>query len=272
MGLGFLRRRTLGVRWLAQVVATVIIAATASRRTSSRTIGGPFVEGTLMTYGPAPASGPKAKAVVEKFRAKNFRASPTRSNAPYARVAKRPSIRPRTAAETLLRSRRRSPRKPIKSRAHFPDRGSSGSTYELTEGRYQNAARSYVMYVWKKDTGGKVTYFEYRSVDMKTRYCSLALSARNPPSPSSSRTDISISQFELCEDAEQDWPVRVSTRSAPSSFRHRAIGANRNQEGRERPSLASSAMRNGTPSRAEIRPRGALCPLGHLRLGGPQPP
>src|SRR4029077_10059700 len=36
------------------------------------TIGGPGVEGTLMTYGPDPRKRPEAKAIVEKFRAKNF--------------------------------------------------------------------------------------------------------------------------------------------------------------------------------------------------------
>src|SRR5438105_5249775 len=35
-------------------------------------IGGPGVEGTLMTYGPDPRKRPEAKAVVDKFRAKNF--------------------------------------------------------------------------------------------------------------------------------------------------------------------------------------------------------
>ena len=36
------------------------------------TIGGPGVEGTLMTYGPDPRRRVEAKPVVEKFRAKNF--------------------------------------------------------------------------------------------------------------------------------------------------------------------------------------------------------
>src|SRR6266550_3064942 len=36
------------------------------------TIGGPGVEGTLMTYGPDPRKRPEAKTVVDKFRAKNF--------------------------------------------------------------------------------------------------------------------------------------------------------------------------------------------------------
>src|SRR5215813_6574399 len=36
------------------------------------TIGGPGVEGTLMTYGPDPRKRPEAKAIVQKFRAKNF--------------------------------------------------------------------------------------------------------------------------------------------------------------------------------------------------------
>src|SRR6267154_2756642 len=35
-------------------------------------IGGPGVEGTLMTYGPDPRNRPEAKAVVEKFRANKF--------------------------------------------------------------------------------------------------------------------------------------------------------------------------------------------------------
>ena len=35
-------------------------------------IAGPGAEGTLMTYGPDPRKRPEAKAVVEKFRAKNF--------------------------------------------------------------------------------------------------------------------------------------------------------------------------------------------------------
>src|SRR5262249_38029762 len=36
------------------------------------TIGRPGVEGTLMTFGPDPRKRPEAKAIVEKFRAKNF--------------------------------------------------------------------------------------------------------------------------------------------------------------------------------------------------------
>src|SRR5258708_31453817 len=35
-------------------------------------IGGPVVEGPLMTYGPDPRNRPEAKAVVEKFRADKF--------------------------------------------------------------------------------------------------------------------------------------------------------------------------------------------------------
>src|SRR5579863_2970574 len=35
-------------------------------------VGGPGVEGTLMTYGPDPRNKPEAKAVVEEFRAKKF--------------------------------------------------------------------------------------------------------------------------------------------------------------------------------------------------------
>ena len=35
-------------------------------------IGGPGVEGTLMTFGPDPRKKPTAAAVVEEFKAKNF--------------------------------------------------------------------------------------------------------------------------------------------------------------------------------------------------------
>lgn len=38
----------------------------------SASIGGPGVEGTLMTFPPDPRNRPEAKAIVERFRAKKF--------------------------------------------------------------------------------------------------------------------------------------------------------------------------------------------------------
>jgi hypothetical protein len=58
------------------------------------TVGGPGVEGTLMTYGPDPRNKPEAKAVVAEFRAKKFEPNPTRSTAmPACRSSSRPRKR-----------------------------------------------------------------------------------------------------------------------------------------------------------------------------------
>src|SRR3954447_12243465 len=55
-----------------QGVMAVLMGGDGITSDEFATIGGPGVEGTLMTYGPDPRKRPEAKAIVEKFRAKNF--------------------------------------------------------------------------------------------------------------------------------------------------------------------------------------------------------
>ena len=114
------------------------------------TIGGPGVEGTLMTYGPDPRKRPEAQAIVQKFRAKNFEPeSYTLYSYAAVQIIKQAaeaanSLEPRKVAET------------IKSGRTFPtvigdlSFDSKGDITRL----------DYVMYVWKKDATGKITYAE----------------------------------------------------------------------------------------------------------------
>jgi branched-chain amino acid transport system substrate-binding protein len=114
------------------------------------TIGGPGVEGTLMTYGPDPRKRPEAKAVVEKFRAKNFEPeSYTLYSYAAVEVIKQAadaanSIDPKKVAETIKSGRTF---KTVIGDLSFDKKG------DITR-------LDYVMYVWKKDASGKITYVE----------------------------------------------------------------------------------------------------------------
>ena len=114
------------------------------------TIGGPGVEGTLMTYGPDPRKRPEAKAVVEKFRAKNFEPE---SYTLYSYAAVQVIALAAQAANSV------EPKK-------VADEMRSGRKFstvigDLSFDKKGDVARlDYVMYVWKKDTSGKITYVE----------------------------------------------------------------------------------------------------------------
>jgi len=114
------------------------------------TIGGPGVEGTLMTYGPDPRKRPEAKAVVEKFRAKNFEPesytlysyASVQAIALAAQAAN--SVEPKKVADEMRSGRK-----------------FSTVIGDLSFDKKGDVARlDYVMYVWKKDTSGKITYVE----------------------------------------------------------------------------------------------------------------
>ena len=133
-----------------QGVATVIMSGDGITSDEFATIGGPGVEGTLMTYGPDPRKRAEAKAVVEKFRAKNFEPeSYTLYSYAAVQIIKQAaeaanSLDPKKISET------------IKSGRKF-----STVIGELSYDQKCDITRlDYVMYVWKKDTGGKVTYVE----------------------------------------------------------------------------------------------------------------
>jgi branched-chain amino acid transport system substrate-binding protein len=113
-------------------------------------IGGPGVEGTLMTYGPDPRKRPEAKPIVEKFRAKNFEPEAyTLYSYAAVQIIKQAaeeakSLDPKKVAEVMH----------------------SGRTFSTVIGDISYDKKGdvtrldYVMYVWKKDPSGKITYAE----------------------------------------------------------------------------------------------------------------
>lgn len=113
-------------------------------------IGGPAVEGTLMTFGPDPRKNPAASAAVEKFRAAGFEpeaytlyayasiqviaagATKAGSNDPEAVAT---ALKGGDAVETVI------------GNLSFDDKG-------------DRTDADYTMYVWKPDSAGKITYTE----------------------------------------------------------------------------------------------------------------
>ncbi len=113
-------------------------------------VGGPGVEGTLMTYGPDPRNKPEAKKVVEEFRAKKFEPEAyTLYSYAGVQVIKQAaeaakSLDPKKVAEKMHSGMKF---KTVLGELSFDKKG------DITK-------LDYVMYIWKKDAGGKVTYVE----------------------------------------------------------------------------------------------------------------
>jgi branched-chain amino acid transport system substrate-binding protein len=114
------------------------------------TVGGPGVVGTLMTYGPDPRNRPEAKAVVEEFRKKGFEPE---AYTLYSYAGVQIIKQAAEAAKSL------DPKK-VAEKMH------SGMTFQTVLGPYSYDKKGditkldYVMYIWKKDPSGKITYVE----------------------------------------------------------------------------------------------------------------
>jgi len=113
-------------------------------------IGGPGVEGTLMTYGPDARNNAAAKDVVAKFRAKKFEPEAyTLYSYAAVQVIKQAaeqakSLDPKKVSET------------IKSGKAFKT-----VIGDLSYNKKGDVTRlDYVMYVWKKNAEGKITYVQ----------------------------------------------------------------------------------------------------------------
>ena len=113
-------------------------------------VGGPGVEGTLMTYGPDPRNKPEAKAVVAEFRAKKFEPEAyTLYSYAGVQIIKH-------AAEAAKSA---DPKK-------VADMMHSGMSFKTVLGDIAYDKKGditkldYVMYIWKKDSSGKITYVE----------------------------------------------------------------------------------------------------------------
>jgi branched-chain amino acid transport system substrate-binding protein len=113
-------------------------------------VGGPGVEGTLMTYGPDPRNKPEAKKVVEEFRAKKFEPE---AYTLYSYAGVQVIKQAAEAAKSL------DPKK-VAEKMH------SGMHFNTVLGdlafdkKGDITKLDYVMYIWKKDPSGKINYVE----------------------------------------------------------------------------------------------------------------
>jgi len=113
-------------------------------------IGGPGVEGTLMTFGPDPRKHPEAKAVVAKFEAKKFNPE---AYTLYSYAALEVIAQAATAIKSL---------DPKKVAAEVR----TGKPYKTVIGELKYDKKGditrpdYVIYTWKKGAGGKITYVQ----------------------------------------------------------------------------------------------------------------
>jgi branched-chain amino acid transport system substrate-binding protein len=113
-------------------------------------VGGPGVVGTLMTYGPDPRNKPEAKAVVEEFRAKKFEPEAyTLYSYAGVQIIKQAaeaanSVDPKKVADKMHSGM---PFKTVLGDLAYDKKG------DITK-------LDYVMYIWKKDPSGKITYVE----------------------------------------------------------------------------------------------------------------
>ncbi|KQZ00334.1 amino acid ABC transporter substrate-binding protein [Pseudolabrys sp. Root1462] len=113
-------------------------------------VGGPGVEGTLMTFPPDPRNNPAAKAVVAKFRAAKFEPEAYTLYS-YAAV--------QVMAEAAKAAKSNDPKK-VAEKMH------SGMKFDTVIGPLSYDKKGditrldYTMYIWKKDASGKITYVE----------------------------------------------------------------------------------------------------------------
>jgi len=118
-------------------------------------VGGPGVEGTLMTYGPDPRNNPAAKDAVAKFRAKKFEPE---AYTLYSYAGVQIIKQAAEAAKSL------DPKK-VAEKMH------SGMKFKTVLGDISYDKKGdltkldYVVYIWKKDASGKVTYVECPNSD-----------------------------------------------------------------------------------------------------------
>ena len=133
-----------------QGVTATLMAADGITDDDFAAVAGPAAEGTLMTYAPDPRKRPEAAAVVAKFRERNFE---PHAYTLYAYAAVEIIKQAAEDAKTL------DPRKV----AMVMRSGRKFSTVigNITFDLKGDVTRpDYVMYVWKKNASGKITYTE----------------------------------------------------------------------------------------------------------------
>jgi branched-chain amino acid transport system substrate-binding protein len=112
-------------------------------------IAGPGVEGTLMTFAPDPQKKPEAAEVVKKFLAKNFKPE---AYTLYSYAAMQ------VIAQSAAKAKSNDPKK-VAAAMH-------GGSFKTVIGNFSldkkgdRTDADYVMYVWKKQPDGKITYVQ----------------------------------------------------------------------------------------------------------------
>jgi branched-chain amino acid transport system substrate-binding protein len=133
-----------------QGVTAVVMGGDGIASDEFASIGGPGIEGTLMTFGPDPRRRAEAKEVVEKFRKKNFEPE---AYTLYSYASLQVLKQAAEAAKSLDPKR-------------VADELKKGAVYKTVIGdlafdkKGDITRLDYVMYVWKKDGSGKITYHE----------------------------------------------------------------------------------------------------------------
>jgi branched-chain amino acid transport system substrate-binding protein len=113
-------------------------------------LGGPGTEGTLMTFGPDPQKRPEAQAVIAKFAARNFKPE---AYTLYSYAAVQVVAEAAKAINSL---------DPVKVAEELH----TGKTYKTVIGDLSFDAKGdvtridYVMYTWKKQPDGSITYVQ----------------------------------------------------------------------------------------------------------------
>ena len=136
-----------------QGMKTVMVSGDGITDNEFAQIGGPGVEGTLMSFGPDPRNNPAAKEVVAEFKAKNFDPEAYTLYS-YAAVQilkqaaeKAKSLDPKKVAEVMH----------------------SGMTFNTVIGpiaydkKGDRTTVDYVWYTWEKGPDGKITYQQNKS-------------------------------------------------------------------------------------------------------------
>jgi len=136
-----------------QGMKTVMISGDGITDNEFSQIGGPGVEGTLMSFGPDPRNNPSAKEAVAEFKAKNFDPEAYTLYS-YAAVQilkqaaeKAKSLDPKKVAEAMH----------------------SGMTFHTVIGdiaydkKGDRTSVDYVWYTWEKGPDGKITYVQNKS-------------------------------------------------------------------------------------------------------------
>ena len=131
-----------------QGMKTVMISGDGITDAEFASIGGPGVEGTLMSFGPDPRNNPAAKDVVAKFRAKGFEPEAYTLYS-YAGV--------QIIKQAAEKANSLDPKK-VAAAMH------SGMTFKTVIGdisfdkKGDRTTVDYVWYVWKKGDDGKISY------------------------------------------------------------------------------------------------------------------